>query len=100
MKDYDENDESKYIMYLDANNLYGWAMSQYLPTGGFKWLSEKKLNETNIGAYHESSRKGLMLEVDSEYPNEVHELHNDYPLGHEKMKVKSEMLSDFCKKTK
>ena len=41
MKEYDEKAPSKYIMYLDANNLYGWAMSQYLPTGGFKWLTEK-----------------------------------------------------------
>ena len=42
MKNYGEKSPSKYIMYLDANNLYGWAMSQYLPTSGFKWLSEKK----------------------------------------------------------
>ena len=45
MKEYDEKASSKYIMYLDANNLYGWAMSQYLPTGGFKWLTEKEINE-------------------------------------------------------
>ena len=42
MKTYDEKAPSKYIMYLDANNLYGWAMSQYLPSGGFKWMTEKK----------------------------------------------------------
>lgn len=42
MKDYNENEGSKYILYLDENNLYGWAMSQFLPTGGFKWLKQKK----------------------------------------------------------
>ena len=49
MKNYDEKVPSKYIMYLDANNLYGWAMSQYLPTGqGFKWLSEQLLLEDDM----------------------------------------------------
>ena len=48
MKNYDEDAPSEYIMYLDANNLYGWAMSQYLPTGGFKWLSEKKKSINSI----------------------------------------------------
>ena len=42
MKEYDEKAPSKYIMYLDANNLYGWAMSQYLPTGNFKWMTDKE----------------------------------------------------------
>ena len=97
MKNYDENTPSKYIMYLDANNLYGWAMSQYLPTGGFKWLSQKKIDKINLGTYTDDSKKGLILEVDLEYPNELHDLHNDYPLGPEKLKVTNEMLSDYCK---
>ena len=46
---------SKYIMYLDANNLYGWAMSQYLPTDGFKWLSQKKIDKINLGTYTNDS---------------------------------------------
>ena len=97
MKEYDEKAPSKYIMYLDANNLYGWAMSQYLPTGGFKWLSQKKIDKINLGTYTDDSKKGLILEVDLEYPNELHDLHNDYPLGPEKLKVTNEMLSDYCK---
>ena len=48
MKDYVLESPTKYIMYLDANNLYGWAMNQKLPTGGFKWLSEKKISEMNL----------------------------------------------------
>ena len=98
MKNYDEKAPSKYIMYLDANNLYGWAMSQYLPTGNFKWLSLKQIEKTNLGKYTENSEKGLILEVDLEYPQELHDLHNDYPLGPEKIKVAKDMLSDYCKK--
>ena len=98
MKTYNEKAPSKYIMYLDANNLYGWAMSQYLPTGNFKWLSQKQIEKTNLGEYTENSKKGLILEVDLEYPQELHDLHNDYPLGPEKVKVAEDMLSDYCKK--
>ena len=98
MKTYNEKLPSKYIMYLDANNLYGWAMSQYLPTGNFKWLSQKQIEKTNLGKYTENSKKGLILEVDLEYPQELHDLHNDYPLGPEKIKVAKDMLSDYCKK--
>ena len=98
MKEYDEKAPSKYIMYLDANNLYGWAMSQYLPTGGFKWLTEKQINKINLAQYNEDSNKGLILEVDLEYPKELHDLHNDYPLGPEKVKITDNMLSGYCKK--
>ena len=98
MKTYNEKAPSKYIMYLDANNLYGWAMSQYLPTGNFKWLSQNQIEKTNLGKYTENSKKGLILEVDLEYPQELHDLHNDYPLGPEKAKVAKDMLSDYCKK--
>ena len=98
MKEYDEKAPSKYIMYLDANNLYGWAMSQYLPTGGFKWLTEKQINNLNLAKYQEDSNKGLILEVDLEYPRELHDLHNDYPIAAEKVKVTEDMLSGYSKK--
>ena len=98
MKDYNEKAPSKYIMYLDANNLYGWAMSQYLPTGGFKWMKQKHIDKLDLSKYKEDSKKGLILEVDLEYPKELHDLHNDYPLGAEKVKVTENMLSDYCKK--
>ena len=97
MKTYNKKLPTKYIMYLDANNLYGWAMSQYLPTGNFKWLSQKQIKKTNLGKYTENSDKGLILEVDLEYPQELHNLHNDFPLGPEKIKVDKNMLSDYCK---
>ena len=64
MTNYDKSKPSKYIMSLDANNLCGWAMNQYLPTSGFKWMRKKKQKKTNLGAYTEDSKKGLILEVD------------------------------------
>ena len=56
------------------------------------------MKKTNLGKYTENSKKGLILEVDLEYPQELHDLHNDYPLGPEKIKVAKYMLSDYCKK--
>ena len=97
MSEYDEKEPSKYIMYLDANNLYGWAMSQYLPTGGFKWLTEKQINKINLAQYNEDSNKGLLIEVDLEYPKELHDLHNDYPVAAERVCVNKDMLSEYCK---
>ena len=96
MKEYDETASSKYIMYLDANDLYGWAMSQYLPTGGFRWLTKREINKIDLAKYKKDSKKGVILEVDLEYLQELHDLHNEYPLAPEKMKVTKEMLSSYC----
>ena len=79
-------------MYLDANNLYGWAMSQYLPTGNFRWMTDKEINKIDLAKYRENSKKGLILEVDLEYPQQLHYLHNDYPVAPEKSKVSNNML--------
>ena len=98
MKEYDEKAPSKYIMYLDANKLYGWAMSQYLPTGNFKWMSNKKIKQIDLGKYKADGKKGLILEVDLEYPRELHDMYNDYPVCPEKVKVSNNMLSGYCKK--
>ena len=93
MKDYNPDEESSYIQYLDANNLYGWAMSQQLPTHGFKWmrnLTKESLMEILEKANHSMSnrgRKGYIFEVDLEYPKKLWETHNDYPLAPEKMIV-------------
>ena len=97
MKDYDSSGPSKFIMYLDMNNLYGASMSQCLPTGGFKWLNQKKISKINLGSYTADSKKGLILEVDLQYPSNLQNLHNDYPLGAEKMKVTKDMLPPYCK---
>ena len=99
MEEYDGNVPSKYIMYLDANNLYGWAMSQYLPTGNFRWMKDKEINKIDLGKYKADGKKGLIHEVDLEYLRELHNLHNDYPVAPEKAKVFKNMLSGYCKKT-
>ena len=98
MKEYNEKAPSKYIMYLDANNLYGWAMSQYLPKGNFRWMTDKEISKIDLAKYKENGKKGLILEVDLEYPRELHSLRNDYPVTPEKLKVSSGILSEYCKK--
>ena len=98
MQNWNPNEASKCLMYLDANNLYGWAMSQYLPTGNFKWLTEKQINRINWFNVNAERDKGYLLEVDLEYPKELHNLHNDYPCAAEQIKVTQIMLSDYCQK--
>ena len=69
MKNYNKHVMSSYLMYLDANNLYGWAMSQKLPVNGFKWVKNfSKFNEIFIRNYDETSNKGYFLEEDVDYP--------------------------------
>ena len=69
MENYNKNEESSYIQYLDANNLYGWAMSQKLPLNNFKWVEDtSKINKEFIKYYNENSNKGYILEVDVKYP--------------------------------
>ena len=96
MNDYDPKKQSTFITYLDMNNLYGWAMSEYLPYGGVKRL--KNVDEFDVRSISEKSSIGYFLKVDLEYPDELHELHNDYPLAPEKLAVSSDMLSNFCKR--
>ena len=90
LKRYEPKQESKYIIYLEANNLYGYAMSKFLPTSGFKWID---LKDFDSNKYSSNSSKGCVLEIDLEYPKELCELHNDYPLAPDKIKIKKEMLS-------
>ena len=93
MKNYDKNEESSYIQYLDANKLHGWAMSQKLPLNGFKWLEDTSgINEEFIKNYDENNDKGYILEVDVKYPKKLHNLHSDLPFLPKRMKI------DKCKK--
>ena len=80
-------DMSSYIKYLDANNLYGWAMSKKLPVNGFKWIDNNEINEDFIKNYDENNDKGYIFEVDVKYPKRLHELHSDLPFLSERMEV-------------
>ena len=95
INDYDAKKLSTFISYLDMNNLYGWAMSEYLPYEGFIWL--KNIDKFDIMSISEKSAIGHFLEVDLEYLDELHELHNDFPIAPEKLAVSSDMLSKYCK---
>ena len=92
MKNYNENIELSFIEYLDANNLYGWTLSQKLPVNGFKWVKQKKTieyNEDFIKNYDENSNERYFLEVDIDYPKELLNLHGDLPFLPElKKKIK------------
>ena len=68
-------------------------MSQYLPTGNFKWMSYREIKQINLRRYKADGKKGLILEVDLKYPQELHDMHNDYPLAPEKVKVLKNMLT-------
>ena len=87
MENYDENKESSYIWYLDANNLYGWAMSQKLPVDGFKWKKNMLKFNDFIKKYDEDSDKGYIFEVNVEYPKNLHDLPNNLPSLPERMKI-------------
>ena len=81
MGNYDPKKPSKYIQYLDANNLYSWGMSQPLPTGGFRWMTSKQLDSWTDHPY--------ILEVDLDYPQELQDIHYDYPLAPQRLQVAS-----------
>jgi hypothetical protein len=79
MTNFDESKPSKYIMYLDANNLYGWAMSQKMPFSGFEWMP--------VDEFEYWRERPCILEVDLDYPLHLHVRHNDYPLAPERLTI-------------
>ena len=103
-KGFNKNKPSKYLMYLDANNLYGGAMSEKLPTHGFKWLTggemEKLFNNQVVQVWEKTP---CILEVDLEYPKNLHDLHNDYPFCPERVECKNgveKLIPNLRDKTK
>ena len=96
MSDYGLEKPSTFITFLDKNNLYSWSMSEYLPYKEFECL--KNVDGFDVNSINEKSEIGYFLEVDLEYPDELHELSNDYPLAPEKLVVIKDMLSKCCKK--
>ena len=90
MNDYDPKKQSTFLSNLYMNNLYGWAMSEYLPDKGFEWV--KNVDNFDMMSISGKSPIGYFLEVNLEYLDKLHELHNDYPLAPEKLSVSSDML--------
>ena len=80
---------------MDENNLYGWEMSQYLTCCGFKWSNQKEIDKFCLNSIDENGSDGYILEVDLEYADELHKLHNDYPLASEKLEIRRNMMSNY-----
>ena len=98
-KRYSKIDKDTDIMYWDMNNLYETVMSfNYLPYGGFKFLSPEEINSFDLDSIPENSLVGYILEVDLKYCVELHNLHNDYPFCPKKIEVEYDMLSKYCGK--
>ena len=88
MKDYDRKKKSSYIQYLDANNLYGKAMTEKLPVRRFKWLDDiSKIDEDFVKDYDKNNNKGYILDVDIDYPSKLQNLHSDLPFLPERMVI-------------
>ena len=96
LNDYKSEELSTFISYLDKNNLYGWTMSKYLPYAEFNWV--KNVDELDVVSINEKSDIGYFLEVDLDYPDELHELHNDYALAPEKLAVSNDSCGHIVKK--
>ena len=96
--DCDNKKPKKYILYLDMNNLYGHALSQYLPYADFKWIKNIDKIKQKLIDIKSNGSTGYILEVDLEYPQELHDIHNDYALAREKINIPKEWLSDYCLK--
>ena len=90
---YDETKPTNYLMYLDANNLYGWAMSQKLPEKEFDWMTDQQLDNFDVTEVPDDSDTGYILEVDLHYPPDIHDHHNDLPVAPESMAVEEDELS-------
>ena len=103
-KGFNKNKPSKYLMYLDANNLYGCGMSEKLPTHGFKWLLDREIEKLfNNRVLQVWEKIPCILEVDLEYPENLHDLHNDYPFCPERVECKNgvkKLIPNLNDKTK
>ena len=95
VNDYNLNQPSNYLIYIDANNLYGWSVSQALPTQRFRWLSRQEIDSYDVFKAGENAEQGYILSVNMEYPAHLHDIHSDYPLAPESFEVKSDILSPY-----
>jgi len=94
--EYDPSKPHSFITYLDANNLYGTAMSEPLLTGGFGFLDDEQMAAFDVMTIPKDSDRGYIVECDLKYPESLHELHSDYPMASEHLTISKDMLSDFA----
>ena len=97
---FDSAKPSTYSIYLDVNNLYGTAMKEKLPFCAFEWVQKEELNSFDVMQVSDESEIGFVLEVDLDYPEELHDCHNAYPLAPERLLVEDDWLSDYALKHK
>ena len=97
---YNPSKPKSWIIYKDANNLYGWAMFESLPKGGFRWLTDEEVTCFKPRSQETNGNTGYFVEVDIAYPEHLHDLHNDLPLAPEKLSITEEMLSPYAKAVK
>ena len=95
VEDFDASKPTNYLMYLDANNLYGWAMSQKLPEKEFDWMTEQQLKNFDVNSIPDDAETGYILEVELEYPATIHDIHSDLPVAPESRAVQVEDLSPY-----
>ena len=96
LEDYNPKKPTSYIAFYDCNGLYAWALSQSLPIGNFEWLDDKSISDLDIMNLGKDG-VGYVLEVDLKYPRKLHDLHNQYPLAPEKLKVENDMISPYLR---
>ena len=92
---YDSSLPNQNLSYLDANNLYGWAMSQSLPTHGFRFLQQGEISTLKLKELSDDAEGGYIFEVDLHYPIHLHDRHDDYPLGSESLVIDRSMYSSI-----
>ena len=94
---YNPEEDVSHLLYIDANNLYGWAMSQLLPTHNFRWMDPDEVDGIieRIQEIADDSELGYIFEVDLHYPQQLHDAHNGYPLAPEHLEITEDMLSPY-----
>ena len=93
----DSDRPTTHILYVDCNNFYGTVMSEFLPVSDFRWLDQDRIDALDITTIDAESMTGHILEVDLEYPTELHDLHNDYPLAPDRLRITKQMLSPYSR---
>ena len=93
--DYNPDDVNSWLLYVDANNLYGHAMSSFLATSDFRFFTEDEIASFYLSTTSPTDGIGYVLKVDLDYPRELQDLYSDYPLAAKKLKITRDKLSPY-----